>query len=111
MRFRDAMQAYDGTQETRERVEASVATTLDNLSHLENSVSTTMTDIGTRMNTLDNAKEQHLDTELVSNLILSDLRDLDYAEAASRLSAQTLILQAAQASFLRISELSLFNRL
>jgi flagellar hook-associated protein 3 FlgL len=111
MRFRDSMQAYDGTHESRDRVAASVATTLDNLSHLENSVSKTVTDIGTRMNTLDNTKEQHLDTELVSNIILSDLRDLDYAEAASRLSAQTLILQAAQATFLRISELNLFSRL
>jgi flagellar hook-associated protein 3 FlgL len=111
MRFRDAMQAYDGTQATRDRVAASVATTLDNLSNLENSVSKTVTDIGTRMNTLDNTKEQHLDTELVSNLILSDLRDLDYAEAASRLSSQTLILQAAQASFLRITELNLFSRM
>ncbi|MFT5118359.1 MAG: flagellar hook-associated protein 3 FlgL [Kiritimatiellia bacterium] len=111
MRFRDAMQAVDGTQASRDLVAASVATTLDNLSHLENSVSKTVTDIGTRMNTLDNTKEQHLDTELVSKIILSDLRDLDYAEAASRLSSQTLILQAAQASFLRISELNLFSRM
>ena len=63
------------------------------------------------MNTLESTKEQHLDTELISNTILSDIRDLDYAEAASRLSAQTLILQAAQATFIRITELNLFSRL
>ncbi len=111
MRFRDAMQAFDGTSESRERVSSSVATTLDNLSHIQDSVSKVVTEIGTRVNILESTKEQHLDTELVSNTILSDLRDLDYAEAASRLSAQTLILQAAQASFLRISELNLFSRL
>ena len=111
MRFRDAMQAFDGTTESRARVSNSVATTLDNLSHIQDSVSTVVTKIGTRINILESTKEQHLDTELVSNTILSDLRDLDYAEAASRLSAQTLILQAAQASFLRITELNLFSRL
>lgn len=111
MRFRDAMQAFDGTQESRTRVSDSVATTLNNLSYIQDSVSQVVTKIGTRINILESTKEQHLDTELVSNTILSDLRDLDYAEAASRLSAQTLILQAAQASFLRITELNLFSRL
>lgn len=111
MRFRDAMQNFDGSSEARARVSATVATTLDNLSKVEDSVSTTVTQIGGRVNTLESMKDQHLDTELVSNTILSDIRDLDYAEAASRLSTQTLILQAAQASFLRISELNLFSRL
>ncbi len=111
MRFRDAMQAFDGSQTSRDAVSASVASTLANLSNVQDTVSTTVTKIGARINTLESTKEQHLDTELVSNTILSDLRDLDYAEAASRLSAQTLILQAAQASFLRITELNLFSRL
>jgi flagellar hook-associated protein 3 FlgL len=111
LRFRDAMQNFDGTQAARDRVSISVSSTLDNLSHIQNTVSKTITNIGSRINTLDASKEQHLDTELVSNTILSDLRDVDYAEAASRLSTQTLILQAAQASFLRITELNLFSRL
>lgn len=111
MRFRDALQAYDGSTKSQERVSNAVATTLDNLSQVQDSVSKVVTKIGARINILESTQEQHLDTELVSNTILSDLRDLDYAEAASRLSAQTLILQAAQASFLRISELNLFSRL
>lgn len=111
MRFRDSMQDFDGSQESRDRVSATVAVTLDNLSTVQDSVSKIVTEIGARMNTLDSTKEQHLDTELVTNIILSDIRDLDYAEAASRLSAQTLILQAAQATFIRITELNLFSRL
>lgn len=111
LRFRDAMQSFDGTQTSRESISTIVANTLDNLSHVEDSVSQTVTEIGARVNILESIKDQHADTELVSNSILSDIRDLDYAEAASRLSAQTLILQAAQASFLRISELNLFSRL
>jgi flagellar hook-associated protein 3 FlgL len=111
MRFRDAMQSFDGSSESRDRVSASVANTLENLSHVQDSVSQVVTKIGARVNTLQSTQEQHLDTALVSNAVLSDLRDLDYAEAASRLSSQTLILQAAQATFLRISELNLFSRL
>ncbi len=111
MRFRDAMQGFDGSSEARERVSSTVAVTLDNLSTVQDSISNTVTEIGARMNTLDSTRDQHLDTELLSNTILADIRDLDYAEAASRLSAQTLILQATQATFLRISELNLFSRL
>lgn len=111
MRFRDAMQAHDGSQASKDHIAATVANTLTNLSSVQESVSEVVTKIGARMNTLESTKEQHLDTELISNTILSDLRDVDYAEAASNLSAQTLILQAAQASFLRVTELNLFDRL
>lgn len=111
MRFRDALQSFDGSTESRERISNSVATTLDNITHVQSAVSKVVTTIGARLNILESTENQHLDTTLVSNTILGDIRDLDYAEAASRLSAQTLILQAAQASFLRISELTLFSRL
>ena len=111
VRFRDAMTNFDGTQETRDQLSAVVANTLTNIDATQQTISETVTKIGARINTLDSTTEQHLDTELISNEILSELRDLDYAEAASRLSAQTLVLQAAQATFLRITELNLFSRL
>ena len=43
--------------------------------------------------------------------VLSDLKDLDYAEAVSRLTLQQTGLQAAQASYARLSQLSLFDYL
>jgi flagellar hook-associated protein 3 FlgL len=42
---------------------------------------------------------------------LSDIRDLDYAEAVSRLQNDLFVLQAAQQSFARIEGNSLFNYL
>jgi len=42
---------------------------------------------------------------------LSNLRDLDYTEAASRLSLQMTALQAAQQTFQRVQGMSLFNLL
>lgn len=111
MRLRDAMSDFDGSQDAIDRMESIVASSITNLSNAQEAVSETVTKIGARNNTLESTKELHLDTELVSREILSDIGDLDYAEAASRLSQQTLILQAAQASFLRVSELTLFSRL
>ena len=43
--------------------------------------------------------------------MVSDRRDVDYAEAATRMRQQLTALEAAQASLARIGELSLFNHL
>ena len=39
----------------------------------------------------------------------SDVEDLDYTEAVTRINKDQLALQAAQSSFSKISQLSLFN--
>jgi len=49
------------------------------------------------------------DVALVNKSVQADLRELDYAEALSRLSFQTIILEAAQQSYVKISSLNLFN--
>ena len=41
----------------------------------------------------------------------SELNDLDFAEAVSRLNLQTTALQAAQQAYIKIQGLSLFNYL
>ena len=46
-----------------------------------------------------------------TSLTLSSIQDLDYAKAISQLNQQQTTLQAAQQSFVRISNLSLFNYL
>ena len=51
------------------------------------------------------------DVRLVSQEVLSELSDVDFAEAVSRLSLQTFLLEAAQQSYTTISRLSLFNQL
>ena len=110
-RFSQAMTEYDGTQDTRTDLEDAVADTLANLDNAQTSMLEVTAQIGARFNTIESTRELHLDTELVSKEILSELRDLDFAEASTRLASQTLILEAAQASFIRVSQLSLFSRL
>jgi flagellar hook-associated protein 3 FlgL len=43
--------------------------------------------------------------------LLSDLRDVDYASAISKLNQEYTGLQAAQAAYTRIAQLSLFDYL
>lgn len=65
--------------------------------------------IGARLNAIDNEVLINEDVILSASTDLSRLRDVDYTEAATRLSLQITSLEAAQASFVRIQNLSLFN--
>ena len=65
--------------------------------------------VGARLNTLESTQALHEQVDVVSRQVLSELQDVDFAEAVSRLSLQTFILEAAQQSFARIANLSLFN--
>ena len=86
-----------------------LADTLDNLSAAEDNMSRIKAQIGARQNTLDSVRLLHEGAQIVNQEVLSELRDLDYTEALSRLSLETFTLQAAQQSFAKISNLSLFN--
>ena len=110
-RFSEAMHNFDGSEESLENLTQTVGSTIENLANAQTSVLEVVSKIGARFNTLEATEQLHLDSELISQELLSDLRDVDYAEAASRLSAQSLILEAAQSSFIRVSRLSLFSQL
>jgi len=88
-----------------------IAITLDNLDSSMNSVLQVQTTIGARMNVIDSTQVQNDELSLINTSVTSELEDLDYAEALSRLSLQTVVLEAAQQSFVKISGLSLFNLL
>jgi len=110
-RFSEAMKNFDGSESSRESLSTVVATTIDNLSNAQTSVLETVAQLGARYNTLESTEQLHLDAELVSRELLSSLQDVDYGEAATRLAAQSLILEAAQTSFVRVSRLTLFSQL
>lgn len=111
LRFRDALNGFDGSPEGIDRLENTVGSTINNLRSAQNSISEVVSSIGARNNVLESTRDLHADTELVSRELLSSLRDLDIAEAIGRLQAETFVLEAAQASFIRVSELSLINQL
>ena len=67
------------------------------------------TAIGSRLKTMDNQEVQNEKFILDLQTTLSNIEDLDYAEAVTRFNLQDIALQAAQQSFTRVQNLSLFN--
>ncbi|MCG6385000.1 flagellar hook-associated protein 3, partial [Vibrio fluvialis] len=70
-----------------------------------------MTEIGGRHNNLDLLDSAHGDNKLFVDKVTSDLSALDYGEASVRLSNYMAALQATQASYVKIDDLSLFDRI
>jgi flagellar hook-associated protein 3 FlgL len=64
-----------------------------------------------RFSALNSQADLLEDTSLRIEQLVSQEKDLDYAAAVTQLSKETLALQALQASFAKIAELSLFNYL
>ena len=65
--------------------------------------------VGGRLAANDNHRSLNADIILQGNSTLSEVQDLDYAEAVSRMNLQMVGLEASQQSFSRIQNLSLFN--
>lgn len=88
-----------------------IAGSLANLDNAQESFILKQTELGGRMNAVESTQAFLEDSALYSKQIRSQLQDVDYAEAISTLSFQSFVLQAAQQSFARVSQLSLFDRL
>jgi len=85
------------------------ADVLDDLDAALNKLISAKSDVGGRMKILENQTFQHEDFVLNMQTVLSDIQDLDYAEAISRFETQLLSLKASQQSFAKVQGLSLFN--
>jgi flagellar hook-associated protein 3 FlgL len=84
---------------------------LNNLGNALNNVLTTRSSLGLRLNEIDALQTAGEDLGLQFKQNLSELQDVDYNKAISDLTMQQMSLQAAQKSFIKISELSLFSYL
>ena len=99
------------TTSGRIRVHNEASRGLINIDNALEKILTVQADVGTRMR----RAEMQTDTNEAFNYqlqeTLSGLQDLDYAEAISRLNIQMLALQAAQQTFAKTQNMSLFNYL
>ncbi len=84
----------------------SVQETLDR--HMQN-IDITRGKVGSRLNAIDSEYNSNLSLLVANKSALSDIQDLDVVEASTRFSQQLVVLEAAQASFVRIQGLNLFN--
>lgn len=67
------------------------------------------TDLGGRLNAVETQTAQNDAQRLRLQTRLSEIEDLDYAEAISRFQLQQVALQAAQQTYAQLSRLSLFD--
>jgi flagellar hook-associated protein 3 FlgL len=107
----DALESSTTTPAQRAQFNSKLATTLAQLDTSQNSVLSVRSQVGSRLASLDTAKSARADQEVELQRITSELRDVDYAEAITRLNQQMVGLQAAQQSYTRVAQLSLFDYL
>lgn len=105
----DGLRAYGDGTDDKLRLGDLVAETLDNLYAAEENINVVRSRVGARLNTLDSTASLHEGTDFVNQKVLADVRDVDPAEAISRLTQENFVLQAAQQSFAKIAGLSLFD--
>jgi flagellar hook-associated protein 3 FlgL len=88
---------------------AGLATANDRMDDALDNVLTVRASVGARLQELDALDNAGEDRHLQYSQVLSELQDLDYTQALTKLSQQQITLEAAQRSFVTISGLSLFN--
>lgn len=99
------------TQAQRAQFNSRMAGALTQLDGVQDHLSTVRAQIGSRLSGLEATQASREDQDVELQRMASELRDIDYAEALTRMNQQLVGLQAAQASYSRISQLSLFNYL
>ena len=82
---------------------------LNNIDQSMNSIINTQTSIGGRINSIDSQLDDNEAKSVYLQTVRSEIEDLDFAEAISRMTFQTTALQAAQQTFVRIQALNLFE--
>ena len=81
------------------------------MTSLLNGLTLAHADIGTDMNVVAQQTSVIDDTILNIKSNLSNIEDLDYASAITKMNQQMLSLEAAQSSFSKMAQLTLFNYL
>ena len=74
-------------------------------------VTNTRSDVGARLATLDDVSSSLADQTLATKTLLSNVRDLDLAQASTQLNLTTVSLQALQLAYTKVQSISLFQYL
>ena len=109
--LRETLENTDDSTEGKLERRDMLAISLQNIDNAKNQVLGVQTSLGARLNVIESTQLENDEAMLINTQVQSGLEDLDYAEALSRLSMQSIVLEAAQQSFVKISGLNLFNYL
>ncbi|WP_413112639.1 flagellar hook-associated protein FlgL [Thaumasiovibrio sp. DFM-14] len=100
-----ALQDPDFDHATNDVIERS----LGMLDRTLGSVSSAITDLGSRQNSLTTMENGHSEVSLFNDALIGELEDLDYADAMVQFNNYMLALQATQATYIKTANMSLFN--
>lgn len=89
----------------------SISASFNEVDQINKGLGLALADTGSRMAAVESQRGILEETKLRYQTLLSNEEDLDYATAVTELSREMLALEAAQASFSKVSQLSLFNYL
>jgi flagellar hook-associated protein 3 FlgL len=107
----DALDAPAASPQDQARRGNAVGAAIGDLATAQEHMLSLRSGTGTRLATLDGATDTRDAGEISLTESLSQLRDLDYAEAASRLALQMTALDAAQQTMLKLQGMSLFQKM
>lgn len=106
-----ALETPPGTPADEARYMNEVGFAIRNIDQATDNILRVRAAVGSRMTELESLASLNESLSLQHQQTLSSLQDLDYAKAISDLTRKQVDLEAAQQSFVRISQLSLFNYL
>jgi len=109
--LRSALENNTDSPEGKRATRDAVAAALTNIDHAMVNIDSTRGDIGARMNVIETTLNNNEEVALVNKSVQAELREIDYPEAISRLAFQSVVLEAAQQSFVKISQLNLFDKI
>lgn len=96
---------------TSGNISGSVADMLNSLDKGIGNLTRTLTDIGGRINGLEQVVATHGEMKVFGQGLHNELSALDYGEAAMNMQQMLLALQSSQQAFVNVNQLSLFNTL
>ena len=88
---------------------ADISRSIDEFDELGNQVGGQIANLGIRQNLLEERLEIIEEKKTVYEQLLSNIEDTDYSEAITSFSSDMLALEAAQNTFAKVTQMSLFN--
>lgn len=104
-------QPADGIPGARVKLQDALNAAVSNLTSSSNQVDNVRGSIGARQNALTVQSSENESVGLANKTTMSALANIDMGEAAINLTLQQTMLEASQLAFVKISQLSLFNKM
>lgn len=107
----DALEAPATTAQQKTQLSNALAASIGDLASAQEHFLGLRATTGARLASIDRSSDDRAEANLSLKSTLSNLRDVDIAEASSRLALQMTAIEAAQKTMLRVQSLSLFDKL